>query len=138
MATKVQGENKARKRNKLRYAEYYGQQKLLDSLYQKSKEGQVFGNLMPFITSRENILQAYRSIKRNGGSETAGTDGKTITEIEALSPEKVRKEILHRLANYYPNAVRRVEIPKPNGKTRPLGIPSIRTNFYIKKRRKTK
>lgn len=110
---------------KLRYAEYYDQQELLDGLYAKSAEGKVFGNLMPLILSEANILMAYRSMKSNKGSTTEGTDGLTIRDIEKLDPQELVTEIHRRLENYRPKAVRRKEIPKPNGKTRPLGIPCI-------------
>ena len=111
--------------SKLRYAEYYDQQELLDELYAKSAEGKVFGNLMSMILSEANILMAYRSMKSNRGSTTEGTDGLTIRDIERLEPQELVEEIRRRLENYRPRAVRRKEIPKPNGKTRPLGIPCI-------------
>lgn len=110
---------------KLRYAEYYDQQEITDTLYEKSSKGKVFSNLMPLITSEANILRAYRSMKSNKGSLTEGTDGQTIRDIECLEPRVVTNEIRRRLENYRPKAVRRKEIPKPNGKMRPLGIPCI-------------
>ena len=58
----------------LRHAEYYGMQPVFDELYRKSKNGEIFTNLMEIILRRENILLAYRNIKTNGGSYTAGTD----------------------------------------------------------------
>lgn len=125
MATKIQKKETRKKVKKLRYTEYYGQQPLLDGLYAASTEGEVFDNLMPLITSQENIMQAYRSIKGNTGSCTPGTDGLTIKDIETLKPEALCAEVRRRLTNYRPRAVRRKEIPKPNGKARPLGIPCI-------------
>lgn len=81
------------------------------------KKGVIFDNLMPLILSQENILEAYREIKRNTGSTTAGTDRLTIRDIEKLSVEQVVGEVRRRLANgYQPQAVRRKEIQKPNGK----------------------
>ena len=50
-----------------------------DELYQKSQNGEVFENLMDLILSRDNILLAYRNIKANKGSYTAGTDKKNIS-----------------------------------------------------------
>lgn len=120
-----EGKTRKSKISKLRYAEYYGQQELLDELYTKSAKGKVFSNLMPLIWSKANILMAYRSIKSNKGSTTEGTDGLTIQDIEKLAPQELVAEIHRRLENYRPKAVRRKEIPKPNGKTRPLGIPCI-------------
>ena len=113
----------------LRHAEYYGQQDLYDQLYADSKEGKIFENLVPLILSRENILLAYRNIKTNKGSQTAGTDGLTISDIGRLNPEvvvnKIRYIVQGSKHGYRPKPVRRKEIPKPNGKTRPLGIPCI-------------
>ena len=65
----------------LRHAEYSGMQGTFDELYQKSQHGEVFENLMDLLLSRDNILLAYRNIKANKGSYTAGTDKKNITDI---------------------------------------------------------
>lgn len=121
MATK----NTALKNNHLRHAEYYNLTPTFDDLYAKSKDNTIFSHLMPLIISNENIMLAYRNIKRNTGSKTAGVDQLTMKHIEALSSEEVIAKVKHKLAWYTPKAVRRVEIPKPNGKIRPLGIPSI-------------
>jgi group II intron reverse transcriptase/maturase len=125
MATKVQNKNQTRKINKLRYVEYYNQQPLLDGLYVASADGKLFNNLMPLILSENNILLAYRSIKNNIGSMTPGTDNLNIKDIEVLEPEELVNGVRKKLENYQPKAVKRKEIPKPNGKTRPLGIPCI-------------
>ena len=66
------------KKQKLRNAEYYNFQEIQDELYQQSKVNQIFKNLVEVIASEENIKLAYRNIKKNKGSKTAGTDGKTI------------------------------------------------------------
>ena len=112
----------------LRYAEYYGMQQTYDDLYTKSKNGEPFSGLMDIILSRENILLAYRNIKANTGSNTPGTDRLTIKDIGCLSTEEIVDQV-RRIVNgkrgYYPKPVRRKEIPKPNGSTRPLGIPCI-------------
>ena len=47
----------------LRHAEYYDMQSTFDSLYRKSKEGEIFTNLMELILNRNNIMLAYRNIK---------------------------------------------------------------------------
>lgn len=107
---------KVRKRTALRNAEYYDQQELFDSLYSRSKNNEVFGHLMDDITNPENIKLAYRNIKRNNGSETAGTDGMTIAYFSNMGEKQFVEFIQKRFANYHPKAVRRVEIPKPNGK----------------------
>ncbi len=91
----------------------------------KSKGGCKFSDLIPIITSEENIKLAYRNIKKNKGSKTHGTDGKTIADLEKWQTDTLIKHIQKKLTFYQPQAVRRVEIPKPNGKKRPLGIPTI-------------
>lgn len=115
----------AKKNNNLRHAEYYDLTDTFDDLYAKSKAQAVFTDLMTLILSEENILLAYRNIKRNTGSRTAGVDQLTMKHIERLSSEEVISKVRNKLAWYTPKPVRRVEIPKPNGKTRPLGIPAI-------------
>ena len=60
------------KRQKLRNAEYYDFQAIQDELYEQSKRNKVFTNLVELITMRENIGLAYRNIKKNKGSKTAG------------------------------------------------------------------
>lgn len=113
----------------LRHNEYYGMQEIFDDLYARSKNGEVFTDLMSIVLKRENILLAYRNIKTNTGSNTAGTDGLTIKDIGKLTPEEVVEKVRFILTGsehgYRPRPVRRVEIPKPNGDMRPLGIPCI-------------
>ncbi len=113
------------KKKLLRNNEYYGIQKAFDDLYKLSSKGQVFNDLLSLIASEQNIMLAYRNIKRNKGSGTAGTDGQPISQIANMSEGEIIKYVQRRLDNYQPQTVRRVEIPKPNGKKRPLGIPTI-------------
>ena len=116
---------KAKKKSKLRHAEYYDMQKTFDSLYADSKSGEVFGHLMDIISAPSNIKLAFRNIKGNDGSHTAGTDGRTIESLAVMPEDKFVKLIQKQFRRYEPKAVKRVEIPKPNGKMRPLGIPCI-------------
>ena len=113
----------------LRHAEYYGMQGVFDDLYARSRKGEVFTNISDIILSRNNILLAYRNLKINSGSNTPGTDGLTINDIGKLSSETVVNKVQYIVQNnqrgYHPRPVRRKEIPKPNGSTRPLGIPCI-------------
>ena len=112
----------------LRHAEYYGMQQTYDDLYAKSKNGELFPKLMDIVLSRENILLAYRNIKANSGSNTPGTDQLTIENIGCLSTEEIVdrvRRIVNGKRGYWPKPVRRKDIPKPNGSTRPLGIPCI-------------
>jgi RNA-directed DNA polymerase len=74
----------------------------------------------------ETLRAAYQQAKANDG--TAGIDGESFASIEARGVEKflsaIREELLSR--SYRPSKNRRVEIPKGNGKTRRLGIPTIK------------
>lgn len=101
-------------------------QKAFDELYQQSKNGNNFYKLLEIIGSEQNICLAYRNLKTNSGSKTAGTDGKTIEDIKGLSDREVIETVRKQLADYHPQSVRRVFIPKPGSdKKRPLGIPCI-------------
>ncbi|MFE4895046.1 group II intron reverse transcriptase/maturase [Peribacillus butanolivorans] len=100
-------------------------QHCFDNLYAQSVDGQNFYGLMKLISSNENIRLAYRNIKRNTGSKTAGTNKLTIDDIKFLSVEKVIGHVKNMFQAYKPENVRRVFIPKANGKVRPLGIPTI-------------
>lgn len=95
------------------------------ALYEQSKAGKNFNNLSKLVMSSSNILLAYRNVKGNKGAKTPGTDGMTIMNVDELSAERVIENVRRRFNWYNPKPVRRVEIPKPNGKTRPLGIPTI-------------
>ena len=123
MATK----DKAKKKSKLRHAEYYDFQGIQDRLYADSQKGRVFKHLTEIIALPENIRLAYRNIKANHGSRTAGTDGRTIKDLENLPDEKLVALVQKKLGWYEPQSVLRVEIPKSSDPTkkRPLGIPTI-------------
>lgn len=62
----------------MRYWEYYNMQGTFDKLYEDSKANQSFHGLYEMIVSENNILLAYRTIKSNKGSKTAGVDSFTI------------------------------------------------------------
>lgn len=81
-------------------------------------------NLLERILDRNNLNQAYLKVKRNGGS--AGVDGMTVEEMLPYLKEH-REELLESLISerYKPKAVRRVEIPKPDGGKRMLGVPTV-------------
>ena len=113
------------KRDKIRYTEYYDLQTTFDKLHADSQENKIFGGLMDIIASSENIKLAYRTIKGNKGSNTPGVDGRTIKDLARLSEDKFVTLIKRQFNWYKPRPVKRVEIPKPDGRTRPLGIPTI-------------
>jgi RNA-directed DNA polymerase len=111
----------------LRHTEYYNMQDILDDLYERSRNNTTKGlRLYEHIISKDNILLAFRNIKANTGSKTAGTDGITIDKYKIENVDEFIEEIRKALKDYKPQTVRRVEIPKPNGKKRPLGIPTMR------------
>ena len=122
--TSGQQERKSKQR-KIRNSEYYDMEGTFDRLYAESKNDKIFNHLMEIIESEENIKLAYRTIKKNTGSDTPGVDKRTIADLAKLSEEAYVRLIRKQFSNYHPRPVRRVEIPKPNGKTRPLGIPTI-------------
>lgn len=80
--------------------------------------------LLEKILDDKNLFNAYKQVYRNKG--TSGVDGITIDEL-GYYMFKHKKEIKEQIRNlkYKPSPVRRVEIPKENGKTRKLGIPTV-------------
>jgi len=118
---------KLEKRQLLRNNEYYTMQNIFDKLYNQSCDNKKFTKLMQYINSKNNILLAYRNIKKNKGSTTVGTDSLDISYFKEMETEEFVACIQNKLANYMPKSVRRVEIPKHKGsvETRPLGIPCI-------------
>lgn len=122
---KVDLSQKKLKVNDIRYSEYYDLQDTFDRLYRQSLEGNNFYGLMEIIASPENILLAIRALRGNSGSRTPGVDGRTMKDLLSLDREDFVSLIQKKLHFYKPLPVKRVEIPKSNGKTRPLGIPTI-------------
>ena len=100
-------------------------QSVFDELYENSLAKREFKNLISIITTEENIRLAYRNLKKNAGSRTPGTDGKTIADLAKMSEPELIGLVQQKFKWYQPQSVRRKEIPKGNGKTRPLGIPTI-------------
>ncbi|MCK9218365.1 MAG: group II intron reverse transcriptase/maturase [Firmicutes bacterium] len=80
-------------------------------------------DLMEVVLSKENLNRAYKKVIANKGS--SGIDGITVKELGKHIREN-REAIISSLRNrsYFPKPVRRVYIPKANGKQRPLGIPT--------------
>src|SRR5215204_6512341 len=84
--------------------------------------------LMEQVCERENLKEALERVKANKGSP--GVDGMTVGEIKDYLKQHwpaIREQLLN--ATYEPQPVRRVEIPKPDGGVRKLGIPSVLDRF---------
>jgi RNA-directed DNA polymerase len=78
----------------------------------------------PFSISKREVWEAFKRVKANRGA--AGVDGQSIAEFEANLSGNLYK-LWNRMSSgsYFPPPVRRVDIPKANGGTRPLGIPTV-------------
>jgi RNA-directed DNA polymerase len=86
------------------------------------------GCLMERVVERDNLLQALKRVKRNGGSP--GIDGMTVEGLTPYLREqwlRLKEELLS--GKYDPQPVKRVEIPKPQGGMRKLGIPTVVDRF---------
>ena len=84
--------------------------------------------LMEEVCGRENCKQAWKRVKANKGS--AGVDGMTVQQLPAFLKQHwlaIREQLLS--GTYKPQPVRRVEIPKPDGGMRKLGIPTVLDRF---------
>ena len=80
--------------------------------------------LLEQILTDENLEKAYRQVKKNKGA--GGIDGMQVDELLPYLRENQKKLVQTlRDGKYHPRPVRRVEIPKENGKTRKLGIPTV-------------
>ena len=103
-------------------------QKLQTTLHAKAKESPKlrFHALYDKVYRRDVLSHAYDRCKANGGA--AGVDNQTFEDIEKYGVERWLDELTQELKSqtYQPQPVRRAHIPKPDGKQRPLGIPTIR------------
>ena len=85
-------------------------------------------SLMEQIVSKDNLNAAYLQVVRNKGA--AGVDGMTVEELGGYlseNGESIKEQL--RTRKYKPQPVRRVEIPKPDGGTRNLGVPTVVDRF---------
>src|SRR5471030_3047075 len=84
--------------------------------------------LMEEVCGRENCKQALKRVKANKGSP--GVDGMTVHDLPGYLKQRwpaIREQLLN--GTYKPQPVKRVEIPKPDGGVRKLGIPTVLDRF---------
>ena len=103
-------------------------QKLQKALHDKAKGSPSFRfyALYDKVNRKDVLAFAYQCCQANGGA--AGVDGQSFQDIEEYGVERWVDELAQELKRqtYRPQPVRRVWIPKPDGKQRPLGVPTIR------------
>ncbi len=95
---------------------------------------QRIGGLFPIVCHREWMMQAMWNILHNRGAESSGVDGKTRSLYYDAKTRSLTSNAMERIENicqsleegrYSPQPVRRIYIPKANGKMRPIGIPTL-------------
>jgi RNA-directed DNA polymerase len=111
-----------------RLAPVSGARKLQRSLWAAAKQSpeRRFHALYDRILRRDVLQEAWKRVRANKGA--AGVDKQTLAEVEVYGVDRMLRELCHDLAtgSYRPAPARRVDIPKPQGGVRPLGIPTVR------------
>jgi retron-type reverse transcriptase len=104
------------------------------ALKAEAKPYQRIGELFPIICQREWMLQAMWNVLHNRGAEAAGVDGKVKAEYYDLETRSLTSEAIRQVEemcqsleedNYHPQPVKRIYIPKANGKKRSIGISTL-------------
>ena len=82
----------------------------------------------PFVVEKRVVMESWLQVKANRGS--AGIDGIDLKSYESNLQKNLYK-LWNRMSSgsYFPKAVKLVEIPKPNGGKRPLGIPTVEVHI---------
>lgn len=122
---------KSNLRKKPKRSEMSAEERVRDfqrKLYQRAKQDKNFRFYVLYDKVRLThfLLEAYTRVRKNKGA--AGVDGVKFEDVEKSGVDKLLKEIQQELKimSYKPQPVKRVMIPKANGKMRPLGIPTIK------------
>ena len=92
----------------------------------KRSPGRRFHALFDRIFRSDVLLEAWKRVQKNKGA--AGVDSQTLAAVREYGAERLLAELQRglRQGSYRPRPVRRVEIPKPKGGVRPLGIPTVK------------
>jgi len=92
----------------------------------KRSPGRRFHALFDRVFRSDVLLEAWRRVQKNKGA--AGVDAQTLAAVREYGAERLLAELQRdlRQGSYRPRPVRRVEIPKPKGGVRPLGIPTVK------------
>ena len=109
-------------RDSAEHEEYAGVQRSYSLIWEERNSAQP--KLLERIMDKDNLNRAYKRVKANKGA--AGVDGMTVDEMLPYFREN-QKEWIERIYNgkFTPSPVKRVEIPKPDGGVRKLGIPTV-------------
>lgn len=103
--------------------------RIQEQLAIRSVENGSFNRLWNLLRTKRLARIAITNVLRNKGAYTPGVDGKSKREYEALKSRYELVEEIHseiKAQRYRPSPVKRVYIPKANGKKRPLGIPTVK------------
>ena len=111
-------------KDSVEHEEYAGVRRSFRQIWKERDSAQP--ELLEKIPDRGNLNRAFKRVKANKGA--AGVDGMTVEEtLSYLKEEHHARELVERIkrGKYTPKPVRRVEIPKPDGGVRKLGIPTV-------------
>lgn len=97
----------------------------LKFIFKESQKGKGFSGILEVAFHEITITTAIHNIKSNRGSNTAGVDRISMDKYLQMNKNELILLIQTRIKKYKPKPVRRVYIPKANGKLRPLGIPTV-------------
>ena len=95
---------------------------LLTIYRERGNQGLPLERVYRQLFNREHYLRAYAKLSRNAGAMTAGSMSETVDGMSLEKIDRIIEDVRHERCQWSP--ARRVYIPKPNGKRRPLGMPS--------------